>query len=127
MDGLAASSHILLLSQESGKIVEVDRSGTVFSTLTILSDAGNPLSTADQQHEGMAMGADGTIYVVSENGGGDFDHPQLWVYAPSSVPNAAPTALSLENPILTIVENASTVSPSRPHPTSVARQPPTMT
>ncbi len=110
LDGLAASTHILLLSQESGKIVEVDRSGTVFSTLTILSDAGNPLSTADQQHEGMAMGADGTIYVVSENGGGDFNHPQLWVYAPSSVPNAAPTALSLENPILTIVENASTVS-----------------
>ena len=110
LDGLAASSHILLLSQESGKIIEVDRNGTVFSTLTILSDAGNPLSTADQQHEGMAVGADGTIYVVSENGGGDFNHPQLWVYVPSAVPNTAPTALSLENPVATIVENASTVS-----------------
>jgi uncharacterized protein YjiK/2',3'-cyclic-nucleotide 2'-phosphodiesterase (5'-nucleotidase family) len=108
--GLAASSHILLLSQASGKIVEVDRSGTVFSTLTILSDAGNPLSVADQQHEGLAVGADGTLYVVSENGGGDFDHPQLWVYAPSSLPNAAPTALSLENPLASIIENASTVS-----------------
>ena len=27
------------------------------------------------------MDDDGFLYIVSENGGGDFDHPQLWVYA----------------------------------------------
>ena len=29
------------------------------------------------------MDGNGVLYVVSENGGGDIDHPQLWVYAPS--------------------------------------------
>jgi hypothetical protein len=61
-----------------------------------------------QQHEGLTMDADGYLYVVSENGGGDFDHPQLWVYAPSSVPNQAPTALALTNQITTLAENTST-------------------
>ena len=28
------------------------------------------------------MDNDGRLYVVSEAGGGDTDHPQLWVYAP---------------------------------------------
>ena len=56
------------------------------------------------------MDGDGYLYVVSENGGGDFDHPQLWVYAPSSVPNQAPTALALTNQINTIAENTSTAA-----------------
>ena len=72
-----------MLSQESGKIVNIDRSGDVSSSLTIVADPGNPLSVPDQQHEGVTMDRDGILYVVSENGGGDFDHPQLWVYAPS--------------------------------------------
>ena len=29
------------------------------------------------------MDDDGRIYMVSESGGGDGDHPQLWVYAPT--------------------------------------------
>lgn len=73
--------NLLVLSQESGKIVQLDRAGNILNSLTILSDAGNPLSLPDQQHEGLTMGLDGTLYVVAENGGGDFDHPQLWVYA----------------------------------------------
>ena len=32
------------------------------------------------------MDRDGILYVVNENGGGDIDHPQLWVYAPSAAP-----------------------------------------
>ena len=88
-------SHLLVLSQESGKIVHIDRSGTVLNSLTILSDPGNPLSVPAQQHEGLTMDGNGFLYVVSENGGGDFDHPQLWVYAPSAVPNQAPTGLAL--------------------------------
>ena len=43
-------SHLLLLSHEFGEIVNVDRSGQVFSSLTIINDAGNPLSIPDQQH-----------------------------------------------------------------------------
>ena len=31
------------------------------------------------------MDRDGYLYVVNENGGGDAEHPQLWVYAPSAV------------------------------------------
>ncbi|MGE0418132.1 MAG: SdiA-regulated domain-containing protein, partial [Acetobacteraceae bacterium] len=110
LNGNAASSHILILSQASGKIIEVDRTGTTYSTLDIVSDPGNPLSIPDQQHEGMAMGADGMLYVVSENGGGDFDHPQLWVYAPSSAANAAPSGVTLDNAVTAIDENTSTTS-----------------
>ena len=40
------SSHLLVLSQESGKIVNIDRSGNISSSLTIVSDPGNPLSVA---------------------------------------------------------------------------------
>jgi hypothetical protein len=36
----------------------------------------------------------GIIYVVNENGGGSIDYPQLWVYAPSSLPNAGADARS---------------------------------
>ena len=102
------SGNLLVLSQEAGKIVNIDRSGNIASSLTIRSDAGNPLSVADQQHEGLTMDNDGFLYTVSENGGGDVNHPQLWVYAPSSVPNAAPTALTLANTVTSIAENTST-------------------
>ena len=90
LSGQPDFSHLLVLSQESGQIVNIDRSGTVSSSLTIVSDPGNPLSVADQTHEGLTMDRDGNLYVVSENGGGDIDHPQLWVYAPSTAPNQAP-------------------------------------
>jgi uncharacterized protein YjiK/phosphodiesterase/alkaline phosphatase D-like protein len=112
LSGKADSSHLLVLSQESGKIVNIDRAGKVFSSLTIASDAGNPLSVPDQQHEGLTIDKDGILYVVSENGGGDIDHPQLWVYAPSTVPstNKAPTAIVLNNPVNSIAENTSTAT-----------------
>ncbi len=70
-------SHLLVLSQESGKIVNIDRAGNIYSTLTIASDPGNLLSVLDQQHEGLTMDKDGFLYVTSENGGGNIDHPQL--------------------------------------------------
>ena len=102
------SGRLLVLSHESAKIVNVDRSGSISSTLTIVSDPGNPLSVVAQQHEGLTMDQNGVLYVVSENGGGDFDHPQLWVYAPSSGTNQAPTAIALNNQVNTVVENTST-------------------
>jgi uncharacterized protein YjiK len=104
------ASHLLILSQEAGRIVNVDRSGHVSSSLTIVSDQGNPLSVADQSHEGLTMDDDGRLYVVSEGGGGDADHPQLWVYAPASGQNQAPTAVTLTNQVNTIAENAGTAT-----------------
>ena len=82
------STHILVLSQEDGRIVESDRGGNVLSYLQLVSDPGNPLSLADQHHEGLTMDLNGILYVVSEDGGGDINHPQLWVFAPA-VPEPA--------------------------------------
>lgn len=84
--GRPDQGNLLVLSQESGRIVETDRAGNILSSLTIVSDPGNPLSVVDQQHEGLTVDDDGFLYVVSENGGGNFDTPQLWVYAPIPAP-----------------------------------------
>jgi uncharacterized protein YjiK/2',3'-cyclic-nucleotide 2'-phosphodiesterase (5'-nucleotidase family)/Ca2+-binding RTX toxin-like protein len=109
--GTTDAGNLLVLSQESGKILEVDRAGNILSSLTIKSDPGNPLDVVSQQHEGVTVGSDGTLYVVSENGGGDANHPQLWVYKPSTVPNTAPTAITLNNPTSAILENTPTGAP----------------
>ncbi len=111
LNGKSQYGNLLVLSQESGKIVNIDRTGHISSALTIVSDPGNPLTVAAQQHEGLTMDRDGYLYVVSENGGGDFDHPQLWVYAPSAVANQAPTAVTLSNQLTLIPENTSTAAP----------------
>lgn len=110
MSGQVENSHLLVLSQESGKVVNISRSGVISSSLTIVTDPGNPLSVPSQQHEGLTMDHDRKLYIVSENGGGDFDHPQLWVYEPSLVPNQAPTGLALINQVNTIAENSSTAN-----------------
>jgi uncharacterized protein len=112
LNGLPEYGNLLVLSQESGKIVNIDRTGTISSSLTIAADPGNPLSIADQQHEGLTMDKNGFLYVVSENGGGDIDHPQLWVYAPASVTytNQPPISVSLSNIIPSLAENTSTVT-----------------
>jgi uncharacterized protein YjiK len=104
----ADAGHLLIISQEAGRIVEVDRAGLVSGSLTIASDAGNPLSVPDQGHEGITMDDDGRIYTVSEAGGGDNDHPQLWVYAPSTGANQPPSAVSLTNPVPSLPETTST-------------------
>jgi len=110
LNGKSLYNNLLVLSQESAKVINIDRNGIVANTLTIVSDAGNPLDIANQQHEGLTMDRDGTLYIVSENGGGDFDHPQLWVYKPSTVPNTAPTAIALTNASNAILENSNTTS-----------------
>ncbi len=105
------ASRLLVLSHESGKIVNVSRTGVVSSSLTIRGDVGNPLTVPAQQHEGLTMDFNGNLYVVSENGGGGFDFPQLWVYQPSTLPNQPPTALLLNNQVPSIVENTNTTAP----------------
>ena len=104
----SSSPNLLVLGQENAQVVNVDRNGNISSTLTIVSDPGNPLNAASQQHEGITMDNSGNIYIVNENGGGDIDHPQLWVYAPSSQSNQAPTALTLTNTVPAIIENSIT-------------------
>jgi uncharacterized protein YjiK len=108
--GTADEGNLLIISQEEGKIVKVDRAGNVLSELVIQTDAGNVLGVADQQHEGITVDRNGFIYVVSENGGGDADHPQLWVYAPADFPNEAPIDITLDNALAAIEENTGTSS-----------------
>jgi uncharacterized protein YjiK/phosphodiesterase/alkaline phosphatase D-like protein len=108
LSGQPDFSHLLILSQESGQIVNIDRAGNIYSTLTIVSDPGNPLSVAGQTNEGVTMDRDGNLYVVNENGGGDANHPQLWVYSHSDAPNHAPTAVTLNSPITSIPDNTLT-------------------
>jgi uncharacterized protein YjiK len=102
------ASHLLIISQESGRIVNVDRSGNVSSSLTIVSDPGNPLSVPEQTDEGVTMDDAGNLYVVNENGGGDANHPQLWVYEPSTEPDLAPTGVTLTHQTTSLPENSST-------------------
>ncbi|MEH1863566.1 MAG: SdiA-regulated domain-containing protein [Nostoc sp.] len=113
LNGQPDFSRLLILSQESGKIVNIDRTGNISSSLTIVSDPGNPLSVVDQGNEGITVDKNGLIYVVNENGGGDIDHPQLWVYAPSSFTytNQAPVAVSLANTVTSLSESTSTATP----------------
>ena len=113
MTGQSQQPNLIVLSQEDGKLVNIDRSGVISSTRQLFSDPGNPLSVAGQQHEGVTMDAAGFLYIVNENGGGGIDFPELWVYAPSTAPNAAPTGLSVNGAVTSVIENTSTGSPLR--------------
>ncbi len=114
MTGQSQASNLLILGQENARVLNVNRStGAILSTLNINSDAGNPLSAADQQPEGITMDRAGNIYIVNENGGGSIEYPQLWVYAPSTLPNAAPTSVALNNSVNSLQENTSTASPTK--------------
>jgi uncharacterized protein YjiK len=110
MSSQAQEGNLIVIGQEDARIVNVDRSGVITSTLNIASDPGNPLTPGGQQHEGVTMDRAGNIYVVNENGGGSIDYPQLWVYAPSTVPNQAPTAVIVDNATTTLPENTNTAS-----------------
>ncbi len=103
--------QLLIISQESGQIVQVDRSGSVKHTLTIVADPGDTISVPDMTMEGITMDRDGILYVANEDGGGDANHPQLWVYAPSTAANLAPTAVSLTGAVTSLPENTSTTDP----------------
>ena len=107
--GTTDQGNLLILSQESGKVVEIDRSGNVLSSLTLQAPTTSTgLNIQAMTVEGITMGPDGTIYIVSEEGGGDFNHPQLWVYKPATDVNTPPTAIALANALTSIVENTNT-------------------
>ncbi len=100
--------NLLIISQESGKVVDVDRSGNVSSSLTLIRDPGNPLTIPAQTDEGVTMDGNGVLYVVNENGGGDANHPQLWVFESQSTPNQAPTGVSLTEQTTSLPETTNT-------------------
>ena len=81
-----AYDNLLVISQESGKLVQTDRAGNVLNSLTITRDAADTLSVVDMHFEGVTMDDAGNLYLTAENGGNDVDHPQLWVYAPTPEP-----------------------------------------
>jgi uncharacterized protein YjiK len=110
LSGDPTFDQLLIISQESGKIVQVDRAGSVKHTLTIVGDPSDTISVPDMTQEGITMDRDGKLYVANEDGGGDANHPQLWVYAPSTAANLAPTAVSLTGAVTTLPENTNTTN-----------------
>jgi uncharacterized protein YjiK len=110
LSGDPTFNQLLIISQESGQIVQVDRSGSVKHTLSIVADPADVISVPDMTMEGVTMDRNGILYVVNENGGGDAHHPQLWVYAPSSAANLAPTAVSLAGTATSLPEITNTAA-----------------
>jgi uncharacterized protein YjiK len=70
----ADRDHLLVLSQESGRLLKMNRSGQVLSKLDLELAA---------QHEGVTLDSDLNLYVTNELGTGGTAGEQLWVYAPT--------------------------------------------
>lgn len=110
MIGQPQAGNLLIISQESAKIVNIDRAGVVSpNSLTLVSDPGN-ITIQDQTHEGIVMDPTGLLYVVSENGGGTSAFPQVWVFETTNAVNQAPTAVALSNTVTSLAENTNTTS-----------------
>lgn len=60
------SGHLLVLSEESRLIMELDEQGGLVSFRTLLGGPLGDLRHATPQAEGLTMDADGNLYVVSE-------------------------------------------------------------
>lgn len=59
------TGHLLMLSEESNNVTELDEKGNFVSIMSLLSLAGD-LKKNVPQAEGMTMDADGELYIVSE-------------------------------------------------------------
>jgi len=104
--GIAAAeeSNLLVISQESGEVVNISRSGHVNSRLAELAEPADTISVPDMTNEGVTMDQNGMLYVVDEDGGGSQAHPQLWVYEPQTTADTAPTAVTLGNATTSLPE-----------------------
>lgn len=71
-------SHIIVLSQESGKILKMDRAGKTYSTMDIDVTA---------QHEGITFDKQYNMYVTNELGTGGAGE-EMWVYTPTRTKTA---------------------------------------
>lgn len=78
--GSPDANNLLIFSQESARLLEVDRTGSVLS----MFDFGGISSSA----EGVTIDANGTIYIVDEG-------PNLYVLTPAPVPLPAAVWLML--------------------------------
>ncbi|MEP2371600.1 MAG: lamin tail domain-containing protein [Ilumatobacter sp.] len=79
------SENLLIISQESGRIVNVDRNGVIDSQVDI-TDVGAPLTVPAQTMEGVTLDRDNVMYTTSEGGGGSATRPQLLVWATDASP-----------------------------------------
>lgn len=70
----ADREHLVVLSQESGRLLKMDRSGRVLGQRDIETAA---------QHEGVTFDDALNLYVTNELGSGGTSGEQLWVYAPT--------------------------------------------
>lgn len=84
--GAADRDHLLVLSQESGRLLKMNRSGQVLSKLDLELAA---------QHEGVTLDSDLNLYVTNELGTGGTAGEQLWVYAPTRSANAVGVGANL--------------------------------
>jgi uncharacterized protein YjiK len=81
--GTAQASQLLVLSEESGRIVQTDRAGHVLASLDVGTAA---------QIEGLTMDDQGRLYLVGELAGST-GRAGLWVYAAAPVPEPQTWAL----------------------------------
>ena len=72
--GTEDENNLLIISQESAQLLEVNRNGDILSRFDF--------SGISDSAEGVTIGADGTIYIVDENG----SSPRLFTLAPQVVP-----------------------------------------
>ncbi|MCZ2496164.1 nuclease [Xylophilus sp. Kf1] len=69
--------HLMVLGQENGRILKVDRAGRIYGRLDL------PNAPLNLGHEGITFDKQLNMYVTNEAGGGSQALPQLWVYTPT--------------------------------------------
>jgi len=102
--------NLLVISQESGEVVNITRGGHVNSRLAELAEPSDKITVPEMTNEGVTMDDDGFLYIVGEDGGGDQAHPQLWVYEPQGNAGTPPSAIALSNPVASLPQSTSTSS-----------------
>jgi uncharacterized protein YjiK len=101
----AEKENLLIISQESGEVVNISRTGHVNSRLAELAEPSDTISVPEMTNEGVTMDQNGMLYVVDEDGGGSQAHPQMWVYEPQTVPDTPPTAVTLSKEVGSLPES----------------------
>jgi uncharacterized protein YjiK len=101
----AEKENLLVISQESGEVVNISRSGHVNSRLAELAEPSDTISVPDMTNEGVTVDQNGNLYIVDEDGGGSQAHPQMWVYEPQGNNGTPPTAVTLGSQVNSLPES----------------------